>query len=165
MEPLAKNGSPLWDWNFARQKIWTLSCFIEVIAPKAIKALRIFINEGGYQIRQRTEGVPVLFRFARPTNERFPLELEFFCRKPDGLFLGEAQNIIPLLVGTDYHSLSAILLNDNYYALIQTHKIVRNGLAFANATALIPLKARAWLDLTNRKRSGEVIETQKNHQA
>ena len=147
--------------EFRTTKDLDIVLLIEVIAPEMIKALRIFINEGGYQIRQRTEGVPVLFRFAQPTNERFPLELEFFCRKPDGLFLGEAQNIIPLLVGADHHSLSAILLNDDYYALIQTHKIVSNGLAFANATALIPLKAHAWLDLTNRKRSGEVIDTQK----
>lgn len=33
------------------------------------------------------------------------------------------------------------------------------GIAFASATALIPLKARAWLDLTARKQAGEKVDS------
>ena len=36
---------------------------------------------------------------------------------------------------------------------------VRDGLSFANATALIPLKANAWLNLSKRKAGGENIDS------
>ena len=127
---------------------------IEVLAPEAIRALRIFIADGGYEIRQRTEGSPVLYRFAKPKHEQFPFMLELFSRKPEGLQLGEEQEITPIPASTDHHSLSAILLDEDYYSLIQTHKTVRDGLAVAYGTALIPLKARAWLDLTRRLSDG-----------
>jgi hypothetical protein len=61
----------------------------------------------------------------------------------------------------DHHSLSAILLNEDYYTLIRTHHDNRDGLEVANATSLIPLKAFAWLDLTRRKAEGESIDSKK----
>ena len=80
--------------------------------------------------------------------------LEFFSRKPDGLQLGEGQGIVPIPTGTDQYSLSALLLDDDYYSLIQTHRETRDGVPFATATALIPLKAYAWLNLTKRRAEG-----------
>ncbi|MEI6810291.1 MAG: hypothetical protein WCN95_16350, partial [bacterium] len=127
---------------------------IEVVDRAFVGAIRTFIAAGDYEIRQRTEGAPVLYRFAKPKNKLFPAELEFFSRKPEGLNLAEGQEIVPIPVGSDHHSLSAILLNEDYCRLIQTQKDVRDGLPFANATALIPLKAYAWLDLTKRKADG-----------
>ena len=132
---------------------------IEVLAPKAVGALRSFIADGGYEVRQRTEGVPVLYRFAKPANKEFPFMLELFSRKPEGLNLEEGQEIVPIPAGSDHHSLSAILLDQDYYSLIQTHTTVRDGLPVATATALIPLKARAWLDLTKRKADGQRIDS------
>jgi hypothetical protein len=85
--------------------------------------------------------------------------LEFFSRKPDGLQLGSDQEVTPIAAGKDHHSLSAILVDNDYYSLIQTHKTVREGLPFATATSLIPLKARAWLDLTKRKAEGQDIDS------
>ena len=64
---------------------------------------------------------------------------------------------LPAIAGPS--SLSAILLNDDYYSLIQNHKDVRDGLSFANATALIPLKANAWLNLSKRKAGGEKLDS------
>jgi hypothetical protein len=132
---------------------------IEVIDRAFGGALRSFIQEGEYEIRQRTEGTPVLYRFAKPKQENFPFMLELFSRKPEGFQLAEGQEIVPIPAGTDHHSLSALLLDEGYYALIQTHKDVRDGLPFATATALIPLKAHAWLNLTKRKADGAEIDT------
>ena len=132
---------------------------IEVLAPAAVRALRAFIAEGGYEIRQRTTGTPVLYRFAKPTKAEFPFMLELFSRRPDGLDLAEGQEITPISAGADHHSLSAILVDDDYYTLIQTHQTVRDGLPFATATALIPLKARAWLDLIKRHGEGQKIDS------
>jgi len=147
--------------EFRATKDLDLVLIIEVLNPEVNRALRAFIEEGEYKIRQRRDGTPVLYRFKEPKKEHFPAELEFFSRKPDGLDLEVGQEIVPIPADADYHSLSAILLDEKYYSLIQTQNSVRDGLRFANATALIPLKARAWLDLTKRKADGEEIDSQK----
>src|SRR2546428_9574150 len=127
---------------FRATKDLDIVLIIEVLDPAFIKAFLAFVKEGGYEIRERTEETPVLYRFAKPKDEQFPFALELFSRKPEGLNLEEGQKIVPLKAGADHHSLSAILLDEDYYSLIQTHTNVRDGLRFANATALIPLKAR-----------------------
>ena len=144
---------------FRATKDLDIVLIIEVLAPEAIRSLRAFIADGQYEIRQRTEGSPVLYRFAKPQKEQFPFMLEFFSRKPEGINLAEGQEIVPLPVMAGPHSLSAILLDDDYYSLIQNHKVIRDGLSFANATALIPLKANAWLNLSKRKAGGEKLDS------
>jgi hypothetical protein len=137
-----------------------LVLLIEVLSPEFVKAVRGFITEGGYQSRQRTNGSPELYRFADPTHESFPAEIELFCRNPTGFELSPG-DVIPVELAPDHHSLSAILLNEDYYTLIRTHHDNRDGLEVANATSLIPLKAFAWLDLTRRKAEGETIDSKK----
>jgi hypothetical protein len=51
------------------------------------------------------------------------------------------------------------LLDDAYFGLIQSHHNERDGLWIANATALIPLKAHAWLNLTKAKEVGETVDS------
>ena len=81
---------------FRATKDLDIVLIIEVLAPEAIRALRVFIADGQYEIRQRTEGSPVLYRFAKPQREQFPFMLEFFSRKPEGINLAEGQEIVPL---------------------------------------------------------------------
>jgi hypothetical protein len=145
--------------EFRATKDLDIVLIIEVLDPRLTAALRAFIADGAYEVRQRTDGIPILYRFAKPQSEKFPFMLEFFSRKPDEFDLEEGQEIVPLGGDTGQHSLSAILLDRDYYLLIQTHANVREGLRVANATALIPLKARAWLDLTKRKAAGEDIDS------
>jgi hypothetical protein len=120
---------------------------IEVLDRKFVTAMRQFVSDGRYEIRQRTDKSPILYRFAKPGDDRFPFMLEFFSRTPEALELAEGQTIVPVGVEPDHHSLSAILLDEAYYRLIQTEYEIRDGLRFATVAALIPLKARAWLDL------------------
>jgi hypothetical protein len=145
--------------SFRATKDLDIVLIIEVVTADALRGLRAFIAEGGYEVRQRTTGAPVLYRFAKPTNAEFPFMLEFFSRKPDGLKLGDGQEITPIPAGSACHSLSAILVDDDYYSLIQTHQMVHDGLSFATATALIPLKACAWLDFNRRKAEGQKIDS------
>jgi hypothetical protein len=132
---------------------------IEVLSQPGIRALRTFIADGGYEIRQRTGGSPVLYRFDKPRKEGFPFMLELFSRKLEGLELAEAQEIRPIPASAEHQSLSAILMDEDYYSLIQNHNDIRDGLPVANATALIPLKTRAWLDLTQRRARGQDIDS------
>lgn len=144
---------------FRATKDLDIVLIIEVLDRAFVGALRNFIREGEYEIRQRTEESPILYRFAKPKNESFPFMLELFSRKPDGIRLEDGQEIVPIPAGTDPHSLSALLLDNDYYQLIKTHKEVHDGLPFADATALIPLKAHAWLNLTKRRASGAEVDS------
>jgi hypothetical protein len=144
---------------FRATKDLDIVLLIEVLNREVVAAFRRFVEDGGYEIRERTEGKPVLYRFAKPKDERFPYTIELFSRNPENFDLTDEQTIIPVKVEPDHHSLSAILIDEPYYRLIQTHQEGREGLRFATATALIPLKARAWLDLTARQAAGEKIDS------
>lgn len=84
--------------------------------------------------------------------------LEIFSRLPEGISPAEDQTIVPIPAGADSHSFSAILVDAHYHDLILNHREVRDGLAFATATALIPLKVKAWLDLSARRLAGGAID-------
>jgi hypothetical protein len=144
---------------FRATKDLDIVLMIEVLDPKFVAALRAFVREGEYEIRERNDGRPVLYRFAKPVKEEFPYMLELFSRSPDGLMLADEQNVVPVKLEPDHHSLSAILLDDDYYGLIQREHDLRDGLRVANAAALIPLKSHAWLDLNRRRAAGETVDT------
>lgn len=159
-------GAACDDWftrlglSFRPTKDLDIVLVLEAVNADFVASLRQFIEDGGYEIRQRSEdGPPVLYRFAKPKDERFPHMLEIFSRAPEGIIPGEDQTIIPIPVGEDAHSLSAILVDADFNALIREHSEPRDGIAFATATALIPLKSRAWLDLSERKAKGENVDS------
>ncbi len=145
--------------EFRATKDLDMVLIVEILNRDFVAAMRAFIEEGGYEIRQRSSGSPILYRFANPTREDFPFMLELFTRSAEEIELAPGQGIIPVETASGPQSLSAILLNEAYYDLIRTQYQTRDGLGFANATALIPLKAHAWLDLTRRRADGETIDS------
>ncbi|MHB8815493.1 MAG: hypothetical protein ACYDAE_19820 [Steroidobacteraceae bacterium] len=119
-----------------------------------------FVEQGHYEIRQASQtGRPVLYRFQRPADTRFPAMLELFCRSPDGIELNAGAHLRPIPVGEAVASLSAILLDNDYYRFIITGRKTVDQLPRIGAEQLIPLKARAWLDLSGRKANGEPVDT------
>ena len=131
---------------------------LETIDRRFVAALREFIDNGRYEIRERTERRPILHRFARPADERYPAMLELFSRAPDDSELAEGQRIISIEHEPGHQSLSAILLDDTYYHLIGGEHVSQYGLRFATIETLIALKARAWIDLTTRRERGERVD-------
>ena len=119
-----------------------------------------FLEKGGYNLRQASNtGKPVFYRFQKPTDAHFPAMLELFCRSPDGIQLAAGSHLTPLPLDEAVASLSAILLDDGYYSFIIQGRKESDGLPWVGADRLIPLKARAWLDLTARKAGGEAVDT------
>ena len=147
------------DDTFRGTKDLDIVLIIEVVYPAFVAAIHAFREEGGYEIEKRDNGTQRLYRFRRPKNPEFPKELEFFSRKPDVFDLGAGQRVVPIPSDGDYHSLSALLMDEAYYSLIREHHVVQDGLPIASATALIPLKARAWADLSQREKNGEKIDS------
>lgn len=145
--------------TFRRTEDLDLVIMMDDVDPAFISAMRAFIAEGEYEISERSDGVPILYRFTKPKREEFPAKLELSSRKPEGFELSGEQKYIPVSAGLGTHSLSAILLKDEYFELIQVHHDTRDGLWVANATSLIPLKAHAWLNLIKEKQASDHVDT------
>lgn len=91
------------------------------------------------------------YRFARPADLTFPHMLEFFAREPGNLPLIGGAHLTPVPFEQQVESLSAILLDHDYYRFLHAHTRQMAGVRLVTEPALIALKARAWLDLTARK--------------
>ena len=85
--------------------------------------------------------------------------LELFSRVPDSLSLADDSHLTPIPTDKDVSSLSAILLSDDYYRFLHAGKKELDGLSFVGPEHLVPLKARAWLDLSERKSRGESVDS------
>lgn len=110
-----------------------------------------FIRRGGYEVREFGESGHNFYRFAKPSDPAFPLMLEFFARAPGVLPLAPDSHLTPVPFEHQVQSLSAILLNADYYRFLHAHTFRLAGVNVVTEKALIPLKARAWLDLSERR--------------
>jgi hypothetical protein len=133
---------------------------VEALTPQFGQTFWRFIQAGGYAIRQASEtGKPIFYRFQKPSDASFPAMVELFARTPDGLEIAEGSKLTPIPFDEALSSLSAILLNDAYYAFIMAGARDGAGLRWIGEDRLIPLKAVAWLELTARKDEGEAIDS------
>ena len=71
------------------------------------------------------------------------------------------ENVVltPLPIDDEISSLSAILLNDAYYDLLKEGQVIIDGIPVLKDVCLIPFEAKAWLDLTERKANGEMVDS------
>lgn len=130
---------------------------VEALSPDFVTEFWKFIEKGGYEIKEKGETDRKYYRFMKPGDEEFPSQIEIFSRNPDLLDLKEGTHLTPIPVSDGTTSLSAILLDDNYYEYTLRHCRDDEGLHIANTEALICLKVKAFLDLTNRKTDGEGV--------
>ena len=115
-----------------------------------------FIEDGRYQNRTRKRGegkepVPELFRFLRPQTPGFPQQIEILSVQPD--ILGEPSGfyLTPIPFDEDVPSLSAIIMDKEYYDFTLLHRIVKDGISVADLPSLICLKATAFVNLSHQR--------------
>ena len=130
---------------------------VDALTPEFIERFWEFVKEGQYQIQQKSNATKQFYRFKKPETPGYPTMLELFSRKPDFLRERDIGEMRAIPLAEDVSSLSAILLDDDYYGLIKNNR--KDGVIWIDAIALIPLKAEAWLDLSARKRAGEQIDS------
>jgi hypothetical protein len=118
-----------------------------------------FVEEGGYEQRERCSGRKEFYRFQKPKNPDFPAMLEIFSRAPDTIAVSDKSVLTPLPIDEDIASLSAILLDETYYKALTANRRVVDGVAVLDERLLIPFKAKAHLDLTARREAGEEIDS------
>lgn len=114
-----------------------------------------YIREGGYKCGWKNSESVHFYRFTEP-NSGYPVQIELFSRNP-GYHLNAPNGIIPIHISEDISSLSAILLNDDYYNFMLEGRKNVMGLSVLGAEHLIPFKMYAWLNLKERKAKGEHV--------
>jgi len=132
---------------------------VENINDEFGKKLWDFIKNAEYDIEFGQEK-KCFYRFKNPKNTDFPKMIELFSRNQN-ITLPEDVHLIPIHVSDEISSLSAILLNDDYYQFMITGKRVIDGISVLDEKYLIPFKAKAWCELIERKKQGE--EGQSRH--
>ncbi len=131
---------------------------MEALDERFGKAFWEFVEAGGYAARKKS-GRRQFYRFESPSDARYPEMLELFSRRPDLLDLAEGTHLTPIPMNDDVSSLSAILLDEAYYRLIQDGRHILNDLSIVRAEYLVPLKMRAWIDLSQRRDGGGAVDT------
>lgn len=118
-----------------------------------------FINNGKYRCGWKSSEKIHFYRFTEPQTPGYPIMIELFSKDP-GYQLHESDMIItPLHISDEVSSLSAIMLNDEYYEFMLSGRKVVNEVGILGAEHLIPFKMRAWIDLTRRKNEGEHVNS------
>ncbi|MCM2371088.1 hypothetical protein [Aporhodopirellula aestuarii] len=132
---------------------------VETLDVPFTEAFWQFVRDGGYEIHEKATGEKQFYRFKKPKADDFPFMLELLCRSPELLEpIGES-HLTPIPMDDSVSSLSAILLDETYYGFLISGKQLLDWVSIVGPGYLIPLKARAWLDLTDRKTSGESVDS------
>jgi len=129
---------------------------IETLDDAFVRRFWEFIKAGSYRKQQRSEK-RLYYRFQKPASAGYPDMLELFSRRLEQVDVGAGQTITIIPAGEDLSSLSAILVDSAYYKLIKETKTILDELPIVQANGLIPLKAKAWLDMTERRANSERI--------
>ena len=131
---------------------------VEALDAEFAATFWAFVKKGKYKNTQKSTGKKLFYRFYDPEDAAFPYMLELFSRIPDALKLSDDAHLTPIPVDEEQSSLSAILLDDGYYNFIHDSKIDIDGIPTVPPEIIVPLKARAWLDLTERRDAGEKVD-------
>ena len=145
--------------DFRATKDIDLVLIVEAITPDFGRQFWQFVKDAGYEHLNKSTGLPQFYRFSHPSAAGYPFMIELFSRRSEAIILPEDAVLTPLPMEDDVSSLSAILLDDDYYELVRSGSVVVDGVNVLDAAYLIPFKAKAWLDLTQKKASGQSVDS------
>jgi len=128
----------------------------EALTPGFGKQFWKFINDGNYKNKARSDGTPQYFRFESPEEQNFPTMIEILSRTENVLGTS-GHTFIRIPITDSISSLSAILLDQEYYSLVASGKTIRDDIAILEPQYLLLLKIKAWLNLCEKKEKGEHV--------
>jgi hypothetical protein len=144
------------DSSFRATKDIDMVLIVEALTPEFGRRFWDFIIAGGYENRAKSNGAPQFYRFDKPKTFGFPFMIELFARS-ELVFDSDKYDCRPLYLGEEISSLSAILLNGDYYQLLLAGRDTVTDVSILPNTYLVLFKAKAWLDLSARKAKGQSI--------
>ncbi|MBR8766472.1 hypothetical protein IX336_001863 [Porphyromonas levii] len=136
---------------------------VEALSREFVTRFWEFIKSGDYEKREVGGNViggrkHEYFRFLKPKQADFPYQLELFSRNLGLINFPEDAHITPVPISDDLSSLSAILMDDDYYGYTIENSEQIEGVQVANKESLICLKAKAFLDLSERRAKGYTVD-------
>ena len=108
--------------GFRATKDLNIVLSVETLDASFVRAFWDFVRTGKYRAQQSATGERRYYRFLKPEKDEYPFMLELFARKPDMLDLAEGAHLTPIPVDEEISSLSAILMDDAYYAFLNSGK-------------------------------------------
>lgn len=122
-----------------------------------------FIREGGYRPKKRKQIDGELQRYEMyrfvEGSPGYPEMIELLSRHPDILGDPQGLTIEPLPLDDDISSMSAIIMDDDYYHFTISHSRLTDGIRHADSAALVALKTRAYLNLLQDLANGKHIDS------
>lgn len=140
--------------DFRSTKDLDIVLMVETQTKDFFETLETFINEGQYRNKCRYDGTPQFYRFDKPQNSEFPAMVELFSKADFS-----HQGIKRIQTDASVMSLSAILLDEDYYDLLLREKTILNEISVLKPSGIIAFKAKAWLDLTEKMNQGSHVDS------
>lgn len=158
-------GGSACDWQmeqkglpFRATKDIDIILIVEALSDEFVNHFWQFIKDGEYAIAQVGEKKQ-FYRFIKPQTAGFPTMIELFSRRPNLIKEVEGMHLTDIPTGEEASSLSAILLDEEYYKFVLSNTQLMDGLHLANDFALICLKARAFINNAKRKADGQEVRS------
>jgi len=133
---------------------------VEALKPEFFERFWAFIRAGAYRSHEQSQARPNFYRFTNPQDQAYPVMIELLTRNV--LDLPADVHLTPIPVEDDVSSLSAILLDEAYYRYVIDSRLSIDEIPTIPAHCLIPLKARAYLDLSTRKQAGDTTVNERH---
>ena len=145
--------------SFRATKDLDMVLIIEALDASFGETFWQFIEDGGYEHREKGTSENQFYRFTDPKDKTFPKMIELFSKLPNEIKLRFDSGLTPIHIDESIVSLSAILLNDDYYDLLVKGKRTVDGFSLIELETVILFKIKVWLDLKERKEAGEDVDT------
>lgn len=135
---------------------------VEHLTREFVSAFWQFVREGNYHVEKRINqvgtSVYALYRFTlQDENLAYPQKIELLSRHSDLLGEPSGFHIEPIPTDELNQSLSAIIMDDDYYNFTVHHSEEIEGLMVADNLALIALKVNAYLNLIGEREEGREV--------
>ena len=142
--------------DFRATKDIDLVLIIEAVDAAFGRKFWDYVKQAGYEHCNKSSGMPQFYRFSHPMSNRYPAMIELFTRKLDAIQLPDDAVLTPLPMDEDISSLSAILLDDDYYEFLKQGKVTVDGVTVLDAAYLIPFNEYGNARLSDRGRTAEL---------
>ena len=122
-----------------------------------IKAFQGLLRDGEYKVWYDKEKNKHFFRFVNDHDHSYPVMIELFSKNP---MVGESiiRHLAKIsLKDEPIYSLSAILLDDDYFHLVENNLTMYQGVSVPIAEVLMLLKMKAYLNLKESREQGKEI--------
>jgi len=136
---------------------------VEKMTSEFAEHFWLFVSEAGYrpEKRKQTEGESPKYELYRFVDGKagYPEMIELLSRHPNIFGIPKGFIIEPIPVDGSVSSLSAIIMDDDFYNFTIQHSRITNGIRHADSAALIALKVKAYLNLKQDKVDGKHVNS------